>query len=120
VGPGIPIILVEGVLDRNDRVLLNVAEVEIGKLNASDPLAWIRVGVLEIQIVFTLLVKFRGSDVQSNLDLALITGFLDSLGQELERFFSTRNVGSEATLVTDIDGCNKYVVISLSKALLKE
>jgi hypothetical protein len=115
VGPGIPIILVEGVLDRNDRVLLNVTEVEVGKLYASDPLAWIRVGVLEVQIVFALLVKFRGSDVQSNLDLPLIARFLDSLGQELERFFSTRNVGSEATLVTDIDGCNKYVVISLAR-----
>ena len=115
MGPGIPIILVEGILDRNDRVIFNVAEVEVGKLNASDPLAWIRVGVLEVQIVFALLVKFRGSDIQSNLDLALIAGFLDSLGQEFERFFSTRNVGSEATLVTDIDGCNKYAVISLVK-----
>ena len=112
MGPGFPIILVEGVLDRNDRVFLNVTEVEVGKLNAGDPLAWIRVGVLKVQVVFAILVKFGGSDIQGNLDLSLIAGFLDSLGQKLERFVSARNVGSEATLVTNIDGCNKYVDIS--------
>lgn len=79
MGPRLPVILVEGVLNRDDGVLLDVAQVEVGELNTSDPLGGVRVGVLEVQVVFALLVELRGGDVEGDLDLALETGLLDSL-----------------------------------------
>lgn len=51
VAPGLPVVLVEGVLDGDDAVLLDVAEVDLGKLLAGDPLGGVGVGVLELQVV---------------------------------------------------------------------
>lgn len=48
VGPRFPIILVEGVLDRDDRVLLNVAEIKVSEFDARDPFGRVGVGVFEI------------------------------------------------------------------------
>jgi hypothetical protein len=58
VRPSLPVILVEGVFNRDDGVLLDVAEVEVGQLLAGDPLGWVRVGVLEVKIVLAILVEF--------------------------------------------------------------
>jgi hypothetical protein len=46
VNPRGEVVLVEGVLDRADVVLLNVRVVEGSELLASDPLGLVRVGVL--------------------------------------------------------------------------
>ena len=104
MGPSLPVILVEGVLDRHDRVLLDVAEVEVGELLARDPLGRVRVGVLEVEVVLAILVELGRGNVESDLDLALVAGLLDSFGKELKGLLSTRDVGSEATLITDVDG----------------
>lgn len=107
VGPGLPVILVERVLDRNNWVLLDVAQVQICKFDARNPLARIGVGVLEIEVVFAIFVELGRRDVECDLDLALVAGFLDGFLEELERFLSARNVGCETTLVTDVDGCRE-------------
>ena len=57
VAPRLPVVLVEGVLDRHDRVLLDVAEVKVRKLNTRDPLRGVRVRVLEVKVVLALLVE---------------------------------------------------------------
>src|SRR5690606_24475095 len=104
VGPGLPVILIEGVLDGDNGVLLNVGEVEIGEFLASDPLGGIGVGVLEVEVVLAVLVELGRGNIESDLDLALIAGLLDGLSEEFERLIGARNVGSESTLVTNVDG----------------
>lgn len=102
VSPRLPVILVEGVLDGDDGVLRDVAEVEVGEFDTSDPLGRVRVGVLEVKIVLSVLVKLGGCNVKSNFDLALVSGLLDRLGKEFQRFFGTRHVGGETSLITNI------------------
>ena len=104
MSPGLPIILIEGVLNGHNGVLLDVAEIQIRKLLASDPLGGVGVGVLEVKVVLAFLIEFGRCDVEGNFDLALIARLLDGLTEELERLFSTRDVGSKASLVTNIDG----------------
>ena len=81
VGPGLPVVLVERILDRHNGVLLNVAEVQLAELNTSDPLGRVGVGVLEVQIVLAFLVELGGRNVKSNLDLSLVTSLLDCLSE---------------------------------------
>jgi hypothetical protein len=57
VCPGLPVILVERILHRNNWVLLDVAQIEVRKLNTRDPLARVRIGVLEVKVVFAVLVE---------------------------------------------------------------
>ena len=57
---------------------------------------------LEVEVVFAVLVEFRRSAVDSNLDFAGVSSLLDSLGQELERVFGTFDVGRKSSLVTDV------------------
>jgi len=49
VGPSLPIVLSEGVLDGTDVVLLAVRVVESGELLTSEPLGGVRVGVLRVR-----------------------------------------------------------------------
>ena len=110
VSPSLPIVLVEGILDGDDGILLNVADVEVGELDASEPLRGVRVGVLEVEVVLSILVKLGGGNVESDLDLSLIAGFLDGLAEELKGLVCTRHVGGESTLITDVDSWLKYTV----------
>lgn len=103
VGPCLPVILVERILNGDNGVVLDVLEVDIGELGTSNPLGRIRVGVLEVQIVLAVLVELGGGDVESNLDLALVAGLFDSLRQEFQGLIGTGDVGSKSTLVTDVD-----------------
>ena len=105
VSPRLPVILVEGILDRHDRVLLDIAEVEVRELLAGDPLRGVGVGVLEVEVVLAVLVELRGSDIEGDLDAALVAGLLDGLSQELEGLLGARDVGGESSLITDVDGC---------------
>ena len=104
VRPSLPIVLVEGILDGDDGVLLNIADVKVGELDTSEPLRGIGVGVLEVEVVLAVLVELGGGNIESNFDLALITGFFNGLTEELKRFFCSRHVGGESSLVANIDG----------------
>jgi len=104
VGPCLPVILIEGVLDRNNGILLHIAEVEVGKFGTSDPLARVGVGVLEIQVVFSILEELGGRDIKCNLDFTFISSLLDGLRKEFQRFVGTGYVWGESSLITDIDG----------------
>jgi hypothetical protein len=118
VGPSLPIVLGEGVLDGTDVVLLAVRVVESGELLTGEPLGGVGVGVLhiscdripnrraylEVKVVLALLVEFGGSDIETDLDLSSVTGLLDGLGKELEGLLGTRDVGGETSLVTDVGG----------------
>ena len=118
MGPSLPIVLGEGVLDGTDIVLLAVRVVESGELLTSEPLGGVGVGVLlvscdsfpdrpaylEVKIVLALLVELGGSDIETDLDLSSVTGLLDGLSKELEGLLGTRDVGGETSLVTDVGG----------------
>jgi hypothetical protein len=118
LGPRLPVVLVEGVLDGNDGVLGDQVVVVLTELFTSQPLGGVRVGVLragnqqksptlqmethlEVEIVLAVLVEFGRSDVQSDGDLALVTGGLDGFNQKLERVLGTLDGRSETTLVSD-------------------
>jgi len=118
VGPSLPVVLGEGVLDGADVVLLAVAVVESGELLTGEPLGSVGLGVLhmsfvpafmkiadlEVKVVLALLVELGGSDIETDLDLASVAGLLDGLGKELEGFLGTRNIGGETSLITNVGG----------------
>lgn len=91
--------------ERTDRVFLGHFDVGIGQLLARKPLGAVRVVVLEVEVVFSILVEFGRSDVESDLDLGFVAGLLDGGGEELERFLGGPNVGCEAALVADVGRC---------------
>ena len=111
MSPRLPVVLVEGVLDRDDGVLLDVAEVEVRELDTRDPLRGVRVGVLEVEVVLAVLVELGRGHVERDLDLALVAGLLDGLREELKRLVGARDVRGEATLVTNVDSCKKYQLL---------
>ena len=102
MSPRLPVVLVERIFNGNNRVFLDEAQVDIGEFLASDPFGGVGVRVLEVEVVLALLVKLRRSNIKCDLDLALIASLLDSLGEELKGFLGTRDVGCEATLVTNV------------------
>ena len=118
MGPSLPVVLGEGVLDGADVVLLAVRVVESGELLTSKPLGGVRVGVLrvsyelilgkaaylEVKVVLALLVELGGSDIETDLNLTGVTGLLDGLSKELEGLLGTRDVRGETSLVTDVGG----------------
>ena len=118
MGPSLPIVLSEGVLDGTDVVLLAVRVVESGELLTSEPLGGVRVGVLhiscgrevgqvaylEVEIVLALLVELGGSDIKTDLDLSSVTGLLDGLSKELEGLLGTGDVRGETSFITDVGG----------------
>ena len=110
--PGFPVVLVEWVLNRRDRVLLEVALVDVGELSTRDPLAWVRVGVLEVQVVLALLVEFRAGDVKRDVHAALVASHLDSIDQQVKRLVSRLEVRSKATLVTDVGSVNAVLALN--------
>ena len=103
VRPSLPIVLVEGILDGDDGILLNIADVKVGELDTSEPLRGIGVGVLEVEVVLPVFVELGGGNIESDLDLALITGFFNGLTEELKRLFCSGHVGGESSLVANID-----------------
>ncbi len=104
VGPRLPVILVEGVLNGDDGVLGDIAKVKVGELDTRDPLCGVRVGVFEVQVVLALLVELGRRDIKSNLDLALVSSLLDGLGEKFEGLFGSGDVGCKSTFVTNVDG----------------
>lgn len=108
VSPRLPVVLVEGVLDRDDRVLGNHLVVLSGELLSRDPLGRVRLGVLEVEVVLALLVELGRGNIEGDRDLAGVAGLLDGLNEELERLGGARNVGGESSLVTDVGGYEKW------------
>ena len=63
-----------------------------------------KIADLEVKVVLALLVELGGSDIETDLDLASVTGLLDSLGEEVEGLLGTRDVGGETSLITNVGG----------------
>jgi hypothetical protein len=87
------------------------------KLLIRDPLGWVTVWVLEVQVVLLdiFLVEFAGSDIHGDVDLASVSGRLDSLGDELESLLGSLDIWCNTTLVSDIT--RRLSILLLGKSL---
>ena len=104
VGPGRPVILIKGILDRDNGIVGSEVLVELSELLTGQVLGGIRVSRLEVEIVLAILVELGGSDIHADLDLVGVTGVGDSGLQELKTLSVVLNVGSESTLISDVGG----------------
>ena len=82
VSPGLPVVLVERIFDGDDGIPLDEVQVQIGELGASDPLLGIRVGVLEVKVVFAILIELGRGNIESDLDLSVVTCLLDGFAEK--------------------------------------
>lgn len=76
VGIAVKVILVKGVLNADDGVLLAVVAVLLLQLGAGLDLLWVGGLGLEVQVVLLILKELAGSNIHANLDLANISGLL--------------------------------------------
>lgn len=106
VRPGGPVVLSEGVLERDNGVLLDELRVVSGKLLTGLPQRLVGIGVLEVKIVLVglLVVELGRSSINGNLDLAGVASSIDGLGDEVKSLLSGLNIGGNTTLVTDVAG----------------
>ena len=72
----VKVILVEGVLNANDGVLLAVVAVLLLQLLPGLDLLWVWVLGLEVQVVLVVLKELAGCDIHADLHLAHISGLL--------------------------------------------
>mmetsp|Transcript_2860 Transcript_2860/g.6076 ORF Transcript_2860/g.6076 Transcript_2860/m.6076 type:complete len:337 (+) Transcript_2860:473-1483(+) len=100
----IEIVLVEGVLDRNHRIVLNEFLVQRCQFGPSLALRAIVALSLKVEIVRRLVgqPKLRGGHVHADLDLACVAGLLDGVDYQLETLLVGEDVGREAALIADI------------------
>jgi len=73
--PSLPIVLLKRILNADNGVLLNIAQIQISQFDTRDPLSRVRVGILEVEVVFSIFVKFGRGNVEGNFNLAFVTGF---------------------------------------------
>ena len=97
------VILVEWILDRNNRVLVYKIRVQLDKR------VWCDYSIIStsflrkiVHVCFSI-VKFRGSNIEANIDSTSMTTVLDSLHNDLESVvFISKLGGTKATFVTNV------------------
>merc|ERR1719282_1665852 len=104
VRPGLPVLLSEWVLNGDDGVLGSQVLVLLSELLVGDPLALVRVRVLEVEVVLLLLglVKFGRGNVHGNVHLASVASLLNGLGDQAESLIGSLDVWCDTALVTDV------------------
>eukprot|EP01084_Bolivina_argentea_P292679 503225_1 len=102
-GPCLPVVLVEGVLDGDDGVVVGPLDVDLLEALGVDEGG---VLVLEGQVVLlgVLGPHLTGGAVHADGEHTLVAGGLDGLHQQGEGLVDVLDRGSEATLVTHVDG----------------
>ena len=71
--------LVKGILNGDDRSILDESVIHLAKLLRRNPVGRVRLGVLEVEIVLAVLVELGGGHVHADLDLAGVAGLLDGV-----------------------------------------
>ena len=106
LGVSIPIILVEGVLDGDQGVLIAPALVDVQELVGALLHLGSGVGVLEVEVVMLgiLLPELRSGDIGGELDLVGVAGLLDSFHEDVKGFVVVLDVGGEAAFVANVAG----------------
>ena len=101
--PCFPVVLPKRVLKKHNRILLRQAVVQRRELCTGEPPARVRFGILKVKVVFAVLEELGRGGVECDLDLAFITGLVDRLGDQVERFVCSGDVGGKSALIADID-----------------
>lgn len=104
VGPGLPVVLVEGILNGDNGEVLDELLVHVGQLVGRQPLGLVALGVLEVQIVLAIPVELRGSHIHADLDLAGVASLGDGVADQAQGLLVRLNVGGEATLIAHSGG----------------
>ncbi|TMW49879.1 hypothetical protein DOY81_005060 [Sarcophaga bullata] len=99
--PGIPMILIEGIFNGYNGEVLDEFLVQIGQFFWGQPLGFVAVGVLEIQIVGTILEEFRCGNIHADFNLAGVTAQSDGIDDKTQGFLVGLNVGCKTTFITD-------------------
>lgn len=113
VRPGGPVILSEGILERSNGVLGDELGVVSSKLLTSLPQRLVGVGVLEVKVVLVglLVVELGRCGIDTDLDLASVTGSLNGLHDEVKSLLSGLNIGGNTTLITDVTGGSTVLLL---------
>mmetsp|Transcript_14093 Transcript_14093/g.37517 ORF Transcript_14093/g.37517 Transcript_14093/m.37517 type:complete len:501 (-) Transcript_14093:189-1691(-) len=103
-GPARPVVLVEGILDGDQRVVRGQLRVEVGELCARHlqlrRLLGLGVPRAQVVAIHPLDLELRGGDIHADLANILVTGLLDGLHNELHALLRVARRG-EAALVAD-------------------
>ena len=102
LGPRIPIVLVVGVLDRHDRVVLDHVLVDGGQLVGAHHQRWVRLLAFEVQVVLAVLVELASRYVHADFHLAGVAGLLDGCLEQLEALHVVLDRRGETALVSDV------------------
>lgn len=104
VAPCLPVILCERILDAYNRVLAGELLVLLCQLLVGNPLAWVAVWVLEVQVVLLLLslVELARCYIHGDLHLTSVACLLDRIGYQGERLFRSLDIWCNATLITNV------------------
>mmetsp|Transcript_27595 Transcript_27595/g.60369 ORF Transcript_27595/g.60369 Transcript_27595/m.60369 type:complete len:366 (-) Transcript_27595:454-1551(-) len=102
-GSGLPVVLLKGVLNTYDGVLLAEVAVQVQHLSGGLLLGAVVGGVLEVEVVHLVLRhELRGSNVHADLDLAGVASLLDGVVNKVQALLVGGDVGGKATLVTHV------------------
>ena len=124
VNVAFPVILIEGVLDRNNWIVVDESAVDIGQLSWGNIARLViditSVVILEIcfqldtivkterltQVVFVQigLPELRSGNVHGNTDFTGVSGSGNSFDNQIKSVGVDQNVWGKATLITNIDG----------------
>lgn len=106
VGVSCPIVLIEGIFNWFNWVMVNKVFVECGELLRIDLEFTVVFRVLEVQVVDILVShkEFWGGHIHAEINFAQMARFFNGLHQEVESFLVVLDAGCEASLVTDVSG----------------
>merc|ERR1719411_991394 len=120
LGVPLPVILVKGILNTDNRVVLDETLVHLEQLIRCDPVLLLSLRVLEVQVVLAVFKELAGCDVHADHDLSLVTSLLDGLDHKLQGLAIVLEVGGEATLVTDSSGVKSVLLLDESLEVVVE
>lgn len=109
--PGIPVVLSEGVLKRDDGVLLDELTVVSSELLVRESLRLVGVRVLEVKVVLAVLVELGGSSINGNADLARVTGSVNGSDNKVKSLLSGVDIRGDTTLVTNVTGTRTVLLL---------
>mmetsp|Transcript_13132 Transcript_13132/g.55007 ORF Transcript_13132/g.55007 Transcript_13132/m.55007 type:complete len:343 (+) Transcript_13132:888-1916(+) len=105
LGGVVEVVLIEGILDGNEGVLLAEVLVQLDHLRSRLLVRAVVVFGLEVEVVHLVLgVELGGGHVHADLHLARVARLLDGLDKQVESFLVGEDGRREATLVAHVDG----------------
>ena len=94
----------------------HVAWTDRGFSDYTNPQGFVRIRILEVQVVFPFFAELWRSNVHSNINLAGITSFLNGLFQQLQAYNAINSIILHAVYISMLDdtlynGCKMAAVV---------